>query len=332
MTETEVITEEKDEATEKAKAELETNAAAQEVVEKVESVIEDDEDDFRSSLAKTLSESSAEPSVDVTKLQSENEALKSEVLRLQNELQGLKQSVEHPTIGAALSLITDNPEITTDLVLKNLVKSDPRNMSNIELYAEKTRAFYSKKLSGEELNEKVLERVRGYEEKAEDEQEEEIQSYKKDRIDSYVKQSDDFIGKRKQAILDAQKQAEENQKMYISLQDSIVKVAKIGKIGNIELEPEWGEKTLNLLTNGIFRFDAKGNLDVPHAIDVLDYAAYGKERKKAYKAMGGKEKTIEVIEQNAAKLEVKAEQVIVSKLSTASQILEAAEREANKNR
>lgn len=291
---------------------------------------EHEESDSQDALKAILQDNSQEQS-NVTEIQAENERLKAENKELSNRLHQLQTYLEHPTVQATVELISENPDVSTDKALKVLIKSDPRNMSSAELYAEKQRAYYASKLSGEDLEYKVASRLRDFEDKEEDEQEEDIAAYKQQRIEQYIQKSKEFLGKKVEQIEESRKQQEAQKNEYDYLINGLEKVKKVGKIGTIELEADWGQKIAELLQNGIFKRDEKGNLDLADAIDTLDYAANKVARKKMFRALGGKQVTIQKIEQHAAKEEVKAEQKIVGKLTSSDLILDAAKREAEKN-
>lgn len=236
-------------------------------------------------------------------LKEENLALLGKIESLTSELERLSQMYDHPIIQSAKKLVENDADANIAAFMDIAATSNPRKMKPEQIYQMQMADFLVKKgFKGEELTQRIDDALERFSDKDDIEQEMTIQAFREKLIYDFDEKTKKYLGtndEEKQRQANIQKANENN---FLVLKSEIERLAKQGSLGVFKLDDNWQKMAVNKLQT-VFRFDDKMNVDVAHAIKVINYAINPDAVEKELVRVGKTKVTTEKIVNHSAKPE-----------------------------
>jgi peroxiredoxin len=239
----------------------------------------------------------------IQSLKDENKALLGKIESLTSELEYLVKVQDHPTIQAARKLIERDGDANVSAFMEVATTSNPRRMSAEKIYEQQMTDFLVKKgFKGEGLTEKLEDALERFSDKDELEKEMTIQSYREKLVNDFDAKTQEFLGISDQSKQQQASVAQANENNFLLLKSEIARLSEQGKFGVFSTDSAWKENALQKLQS-VFRFDERLNVDVAHAIKVINYAVNPDAVERELIKIGRSKATPERLVNHAAKAE-----------------------------
>jgi hypothetical protein len=236
-------------------------------------------------------------------LREENKALLGKIESLTSEIDRLSQMYDHPVVQAAKTLVEQDGDANISAFMDIAATSNPRKMSPERIYESQMSEFLIKKgFKGDELKHKLEDALDRFSDKDELEQEITIQAYREKLIHDFDSKTQEYLGVNDEKRQEQAHIAKAYQNNFLMLKSEIDRLAEQGKFGVFTADSAWKQSALQKIQS-VFRFDKNLNVDVAHAIKVINYAINPEAVEKELIKVGKTRVTTEKIAHHATKPE-----------------------------